>query len=227
LSRHSNEISGEIPEVRGRQLTRSSGLRPDVSRQSRPERSLSRISSRGGRNGYESDAESVVSTRSTRSVRGRQALYVNEDERFRPANLFGYTGLFVGYVDKQITVADLKSRFARYGKVIRAFVNKTAVGSAIICFDDVEAPREAMYRLHRIAVEGFSYHDKQLNLRFACGHNQDRRTYERTHKDIRRKIEKNSNECLDWRATGCEDSSCRKAHLLMCKGIDYQRWMDD
>ncbi|KAI1288358.1 hypothetical protein HDE_09433 [Halotydeus destructor] len=139
--------------------------------------------------------------------------------RIRPANILGMNGVFVGNISPRLTVDILDDHFKQFGNIKWIQIHSNRF-SAFVHYDSPTAPVAAIFKLHAINFPGLSNGERRLVLRFVPGGGQTYRGNQG------RKW--TSRECLYWRTTGCDEAirQCPKIHQPMCRGIDFQSWMN-
>ncbi|XP_054163611.1 uncharacterized protein LOC128961402 [Oppia nitens] len=136
-----------------------------------------------------------------------------------PKNLFGYKGLWIGNVSPGCRPSLLWSIFAKYGPL--DYVNVVPKSyCAFVNYFDKNSPRIAIASLYGQTVCGVSNGERPLVFRFIPSNDQKDLHYMRPYQP------RGTNECYFWRTTGCKDHKCPLLHYPMCKGIDFQPWMN-
>ncbi|KAI1298617.1 hypothetical protein HDE_04102 [Halotydeus destructor] len=135
----------------------------------------------------------------------------------RPDNIFGYNGVYIYSLNRNVTVQLVKKYFSEFGTITDLTLSRREPNTAFISYTCPSAPVEAIYEYHGLIIQRLSPNGKRLKMRFAPGTSQKYLTNR----------EWTSRECKYWRTTGCDERirKCTRLHLPMCRGIDYQPWM--
>ncbi|RWS29009.1 uncharacterized protein B4U80_10563 [Leptotrombidium deliense] len=135
-----------------------------------------------------------------------------------PVNIFGYKAIWIGNVGPRCKSERLREAFGRYGRITVANIVPESF-CAFVCFDNARSPCAAIADLYENIVDGISNGSRCLKFRFAPGKDQDKNYHKTAHR-------KSTDECYFWRTTGCTSGDkCKRLHLSICKGIDFQPWM--
>lgn len=173
-----------------------------------------------------------------------------------PTNLFGYHGMYIGHIDPDAKIDDIKNVFSKYGTIesIRFLAEKYC---AFISYNNPESPREAIQDLHDRKLSRLCVAGKTLRMHFTPSKDQHRldslsedrnspskdrdspskdrnspsddrnpKSKDRDSPSDDRDSKNKNNECYNWRTTGCTDDRCQLRHLKLCRGIDFQPWMN-
>ena len=169
-----------------------------------------------------------------------------------PTNLFGYHGIYIGHIDPDAKIDDIKNVFSKYGTItsVRFLAEKYC---AFISYNNPKSPREAIQDLHDRQLSRLCVAGKTLRMHFIPSKDQNRLDFpskdqnrldfpskdqnrlDFPSKDQNRldfpskdRDSKNkNNECYNWRTTGCTVDRCQLRHLKFCRGIDFQPWMNE
>ncbi|RWS06464.1 LON peptidase N-terminal domain and RING finger protein 1-like protein [Dinothrombium tinctorium] len=141
-----------------------------------------------------------------------------EVEAKAPINIFGYKAIWIGNVDPRCSSERLHEVFGKYGHISVTNIVPESF-CAFVCFDNPRSPCAAIADLYNKVIYGISNGNRCLKFRFAPGKDQDKNY----HKTARRE---STSECYFWRTTGCTSGDkCKRLHLPICRGIDFQPWM--
>lgn len=138
-----------------------------------------------------------------------------------PTNLLGYRGVYVGHIDPNANIEDIRRIFSKYG-MITHLTFRPEKFCAFVSYNNTKSPREAIQFLNDKDVPCLNVEGKTLKLNFHVAFDQDSRLDILFGEKQRRTI---NNECYEWRTTGCNEEQCEFRHLKLCRGIDYQSWM--
>lgn len=137
-----------------------------------------------------------------------------------PTNLFGYHGIYIGHIDPDAKIDEIKNIFSKYGtiKSVRFLAEKYC---AFISYNNPKSPREAIQDLQNRKLSRLCVAGKTLRMHFIPSKDQNRLDF--PSEDSKNK----NNECYNWRTTGCSVDRCQLRHLKFCRGIDFQPWMNE
>ena len=152
-----------------------------------------------------------------------QRKQLDDSPDYMPSNPFGYTGLYVNGLAKDLEEKKLEELLTTCGELLRCKVYSNSEQSkAIISFsEDSYSVRKAIrvIRSNKDLIRDQSLDNLVFRYRHSC---LESNCDLRSDPQLKFKSTEIGGECFKWRTTGCDNKDCKLLHIPLCHHLDQQ-----